>query len=295
MLKSLEMHNYSSSASGGQQRPRPRPCCCLNFNASETSPLPFLSLQSPPRYTPPLSSTFILLWRVVEQEADSNDNSAHWESIHWKIKWYSCPRPTPQAWASIQYFAKNQFWSITDKRREFSRKRLSNWRPEHSQCVQFSTTLVCCPPPPCRLSSEPRPRTPGILNTVSIHPPSESRPLTSDMSPLCLQFKPLKLWPSEENSSIRSRGEVYPTWTPYSPHVNDTKTHAMYPIVVLSSCTASLVICHDTMHTHARHQHWDSSFHRLQPPISAFQSTKLDSLIRRPSLREKVQSIGIHF
>ena len=159
--------------------------------------------------------------------------------------------------------------------------------------VQFSTTLVCCPPPPCRLSSEPRPRTPGILNTVSIHPPSESRPLTSDMSPLCLEFKPLKLWPSEENPSIRSQGEVYPGWTPYSPHVNDTKTHAMYPIVL--SCTASLVICHHTMHTHARHQHWDSSFHRLQPPISAFQSTKLDSLIRRPSLREKVQSIGIHF
>ena len=111
--------------------------------------------------------------------------------------------------------------------------------------MQFSTTLalVCCPPPPCRLSSEPRPRTPGILNTVSIHPPSESRPLTSDMSPLCLEFKPLKLWPSEENPSIRSRGEVYPTWTPYSPHVNDTKTHAMYLIVL--SCTASLVICHN--------------------------------------------------
>ena len=85
MLKSLQMHNYSSSASGGQRRPaatQTQTCCCLNFNASETSPLPFLSLQSPPRYTPPLSSTFILLWRVVEQEADSNDNSAHWESIH---------------------------------------------------------------------------------------------------------------------------------------------------------------------------------------------------------------------
>ena len=146
----------------------------------------------------------------------------------------------------------------------------------------------------CRVSRGPALRE-YWTQSLSIHPPSEGRPLTSDMSPLCLEFKPLKLWPSEaeENPSIRSRGEVYPTWTPYSPHVNDTKTHAMYPIVL--SCTASLVICHHTMHTHARHQHWDSSFHRLQPPISAFQSTKLDSLIRRPSLREKVQSIGIHF
>ena len=173
MLKSLEMHNYSSSspASGGHQRPRP--CCCLNFNASETSPLPFLSLQSPPRYTPPLSSTFISLWRVVDQENYSNDNSAHWKSIHSGSQRKGCGFSGPWFLVLIPFAGKHNLTTFLVE--YVSEKVAEKDCPLDGQNipnVQFSTTLVCCPPPPCRLSGEPPPHTQGILNTVSIPPPS---------------------------------------------------------------------------------------------------------------------------